>query len=70
MAVLLAQLSRSEILTPDDFDTMKRRLIEGGDEEVASAIDSVLLSDMFDDPDRRRATMHVIADRDDAAIPE
>lgn len=70
MAVLIAQLNRAEILTPDDFDTMKRRLIEGGDEAVAAAIDGVLLSDMFDDPDRRRATIHVIADRDDAVIPE
>lgn len=60
MAVLIAQLSRAELLTPHDFDTMKRRLIEGGDSDVASAIDGVLLSDMLDDPDRRRATIHSI----------
>ena len=62
MAVLIAQLHRAEVLTPDDFDTMQRRLIEGGDEEVATAISSVLLSDMFDDPGRRRATIHVVSD--------
>lgn len=60
LAVLMAQLHRNGTLGPDDFDTMKRRLIEGGDEPVASAIDSVLLSDMIDDPDRRRATLHSI----------
>ncbi len=60
VAVLIAQLQRSNVLTPEDFDTMKRRLVEGGDEEVAAAIDGVLLSDIIDDPDRRRATMHAI----------
>jgi len=60
MAVLIAQLSRNGALEPEDFDTMRRRLIEVGDEEVATAIDSTLLSDMIDDPGRRRATMHVI----------
>lgn len=63
MAVLIAQLQRSQVLKPDDFDMMKRRLIEGGDEAVAAAIDGVLLSDMIDDPGRRRATMHVITDQ-------
>lgn len=60
VAVLIAQLQRSGALTPDDFDTMKRRLVEGGDDEIATAIDGVLLSDIIDDPDRRRATMHAI----------
>ena len=60
LAVLIAQLQRTNALTPDDFDTMKRRLIEGGDEDVATAITSVLFSDMIDEPGRRRATMHSI----------
>lgn len=60
LAVLIAQLQRTNVLTPDDFDTIKRRLIEGGDEDVATAITSVLFSDMIDEPDRRRATMHSI----------
>lgn len=64
MAVLIAQLQRNGTLDAGDFDLMKRRLIEGGDEAVAAAIDGVLLSDMIDDPDRRRATMHVIAEQD------
>lgn len=60
LAVLIAQLQRNGVLTPDDFDTMKRRLIEGGDGDVADAIDGVLLSDIIDEPQRRRATMHVL----------
>lgn len=60
MAVLIAQLQRNGVLDAGDFDLMKRRLIEGGDEAVAAAIDGVLLSDMIDDSDRRRATMHVL----------
>jgi hypothetical protein len=60
MAVLIAQLQRNGTLRPDDFDLMKRRLIEGGDEDVAAAIESVLLSDMIDDPARRRATIHAL----------
>ena len=66
MAVLIAQLQRSQVLKPDDFDMMKRRLIEGGDEVVAGAIDAVLMSDLIDDPGRRRATMHVISADDSA----
>lgn len=65
LAVLVAQLQRKGVLGPADFDMMKRRLIEGGDREVATAIDAVLLSDMIDDPDRRRATMHSIAEQDE-----
>ncbi|ABD27166.1 hypothetical protein Saro_2730 [Novosphingobium aromaticivorans DSM 12444] len=64
LAVLIAQLQRNGVLTPDDFDTMKRRLIEGDDEVVADAITGVLLSDIIDEPQRRRATMHVIAEQD------
>lgn len=60
LAVLIAQLQRNGALDAGDFDLIKRRLIEGGDEAVAAAIDGVLLSDMIDDPDRRRATMHVL----------
>lgn len=66
VAVLIAQLHRAKVLTPHDFDTMKRRLIEGDDEEVATAIDSVILSDMFDDPDQRRATIHIVDGGNDA----
>jgi hypothetical protein len=66
LAVLIAQLSRNGALSPADFDTMKRRLIEGGDEPVADAIDGVLLSDMLDDPDRRRASIHSIDGGNDA----
>jgi hypothetical protein len=60
MAVLIAQLARNGVLSSADLDTMKRRLIEGDDEAVAAAIDGVLLSDMLDDPDRRRASIHAI----------
>ena len=60
MAVLIAQLARNGGLSPADLDTMKRRLIEGDDEPVVDAIDGVLLSDMLDDPDRRRASIHAI----------
>ncbi|NBC37363.1 hypothetical protein GTZ99_12460 [Novosphingobium sp. FSY-8] len=64
MAVLIAQLSRNKVLSPEDFDMMKGRLIDGGDEEVADAIDSVLLSDMLGDPERRRASIHAIRPAD------
>jgi hypothetical protein len=70
MAVLIAQLQRNGALKPDDFDTMKRRLRDGGDEVVAAALESVLFSDMVDDPDRRRASIHVIADREKPITPE
>lgn len=60
MAVLLAQLSRTGILTPADFDTMKRRLIEGGDGDLAHEINMALLSDIIDDPEERRASIHLI----------
>lgn len=60
MAVLLAQLSRTGILTPADFDTMKRRLIEGGDEDLAHEVNMALLSDITDDPQERRASIHAI----------
>jgi hypothetical protein len=66
MAVLIAQLARSKVLSPADLDTMKRRLIEGDDGDVANAIDGVLLSDMLDDPDRRRASIHSIDGGNDA----
>lgn len=64
MAVLIAQLQRNGTLDPNDFDTMRRRLIDGGDAEVAHALNDVLLSDFIDDPDRRRASLHVVADGD------
>lgn len=64
MAVLIAQLQRNNILSVDDFDTMRRRLTDAGDAEVVKALNDVLLSDLIDDPDRRRASLYVIADRD------
>lgn len=70
MAVLVAQLQRNGTLQFDDFDTMRRRLIDGGDAEVAHALNEVLLSDFIDDPDRRRASFHVIADREKPITPE
>lgn len=69
MAVLFAQLQRNGTLNPNDFDTMRRRLMDGGDAEVAHALNEVLLSDFIDDPDRRRASIHVIADRDKPITP-
>lgn len=66
MAVLIAQLQRNGTLDPNDFDTMRRRLIDGGDAEVAHALNEVLLSDFIDDPDRRRASLHVVSDWDKA----
>lgn len=60
LAVLIAQLSRNGTLTPADLDTMKRRLIEGGDDDLALEVDMVLLSEVIDDPLERRASIHVI----------
>lgn len=62
LAVLIAQLVRNGTLSPADTDTMKRRLIEAGDDDLATEINMVLLSDMIDDPDERRASIHVISD--------
>lgn len=64
MAVLIAQLQRNNLLSVDDFDTMRRRLTDAGDTEVVKALNDVLFSDLIDDPDRRRASLYVIADRD------
>lgn len=60
MAVLIAQLSRNGILTPADLDNMKRRLIEGGDDDLAHDLNMTLLSDILDDPEERRASIHLI----------
>lgn len=60
MSVLLAQLSRNGILSPADLDNMKRRLIEGGDDDLAHEVNMALLSDVLDDPEERRASIHVI----------
>ena len=62
MSVLLAQLARTGILAPTDFDTMKRRLIEGGDDDLAHDVNMALLSDIIDDPEERRASIHIISD--------
>ena len=60
MEVLIAQLRRNGALTTADLDTMKRRLIEGDRPDLAHGIDGVILSDICDDPDTRRATIHGI----------
>ncbi len=60
LAVLIAQLARTGILTPADLDTMKRRLIEGGDDDLAHEVNMALLSDILDDPEERRASIHVL----------
>lgn len=60
MEVLIAQLRRNGALTTADLDSMKRRLIEGDRPDLARGIDGVILSDIFDDPDMRRATIHGI----------
>lgn len=70
LAVLIAQLQRNGVLGPNDFDTMRRRLIDGGDAEVAHSLNEVLLSDFIDDPDRRRASIHVVAGRDNPITQE
>ena len=62
LAVLIGQLSRNGTLTTTDLDNMKRRLIESDREDLATAINGVLLSDMIDDPHERRASIHVIPD--------
>ena len=60
MEVLIAQLRRNGALTTADLDTMKRRLIEGDRPDLAHGIDGVILSDICDDPDTRRAPIHGI----------
>lgn len=62
LAVLIAQLSRNGTLTAADRENMCRRLIEGGQPELAQAINAVILSDLIDDPAERRASIHLISD--------
>lgn len=59
--VLIAQLVRNGALSRPDIQTMKRRLIEGGDAEAAGTLDMIVLSDLIDDPDARRAGIHSIS---------
>lgn len=60
MAVLIAQLARNGALSPADLDNMKRRLTEGGDGDLAHDVNMTLLSDILDDPEERRASIHLI----------
>ena len=60
LAVLIAQLHRNGILTGPDVANMQRRLIEGDNEALAEGLMGVILSDMVDDPGRRRASIHSI----------
>lgn len=59
--VLVAQLVRNGTLSRPDIQTMKRRLIEGGDAKAAETLDMIVLSDLIDDPDARRAGIHSIS---------
>ena len=60
LEVLIAQLYRSGVLTGADIANMKRRLREGGDGEAADNLGFIILSDMIDDPDARRASIHAL----------
>jgi hypothetical protein len=62
LAVLIAQLHRNGTITGADVANMQRRLIEGGNEALANGLTGVILSDMIDDPGRRRASLHVLRD--------
>lgn len=59
--VLIAQLVRNGTLSRSDIETMKRRLIEGGDAGAAETLTMIVLSDMIDDPASRRAGIHSIS---------
>lgn len=61
LEVLIAQLVRNGALSRPDIQTMKRRLIEGGDADEAETLDMIVLSDLIDDPDARRAGIHSIS---------
>lgn len=58
--VLIAQLRRNGTLSNADLANMKRRLIEGGNPDLAEAITWLLFSDAIDDPELRRAGIHSI----------
>lgn len=58
MEVLIAQLRRNGTLSNSDIANMKRRLIEGGNPDLAEAITWLLFSDAIDDPELRRASIH------------
>lgn len=62
LAVLIAQLSRNGTLSATDRENMCRRLIEGGNPELALAINAAIMSDLIDDPSERRAAIHLISD--------
>lgn len=62
MEVLIAQLRRNGLLSGADITNMRRRLIEGGRRDLADGLAGVILSDMIDDPQARRASIHAIPD--------
>ncbi len=62
LAVLIAQLHRNGTLDGADVANMQRRLIEGGAPDLAEGLGGVILSDMIDDPARRRASIHALRD--------
>lgn len=67
LEVLIAQLHRNGALSTTDLTNMKRRLIEGDLPDLASAINGVVLSDMIDDPEERRASFYAVPDGGNAS---
>lgn len=62
LAVLIAQLIDNGTLDGEDIANMARRLEEGDDQDLAMGLMGVALSAAIDQPENRRASIHVISD--------
>jgi hypothetical protein len=60
LAVLIAQLIDNGTIDGGDIAVMARRLIEGGDGDLANSLYGVMLSASIDQPEGRRAAIHSI----------
>lgn len=70
LAVLIAQMIDNGTLDGEDIANMARRLHEGDDGDLAMALYGVMMSAMIDQPENRRAAIHVISDNHGGGNPE
>lgn len=60
--ILIAELNKLGVLDGASLHNIARRLDECGEVEAADNVRGVLLGNALDDPDARRAAIHVISD--------
>ena len=60
LSAMVAELVRSGAIGVDGLENMQRRLTENGHQDEADEIGRILLSEVMDAPEVRRATIHSI----------